>query len=365
MLAALPPVAGWLIGLAGEAGGEELAVRLALAGAQSLALMWSRRFPLTVLSVVVGLELALALLKMPILVAPLVAASRLGAWGRGDRRVIGVVAVLALLLTGLPITLLAIGDPVRVVAVYAAAAALFVGFCAVGRVDARQRDRIAELQARSRLLEVERAEAERRAAERERALLARELHDILNHSVTTMVVDAEAGADTGDDMERTLRRVARTGRESLAELRRLLGVLREPPGHDPLAPPPRLDQLDALLAAVPPGGPRVSLERRGEVRPADGSIELAAYRVVQEALTNAARHAGPVEVKVVLDYAPSRLSIQVTNPVSDVPGTIGNGAGVGLVGMRERVELLGGTVHAGRAGDVFEVRATLPLRSRS
>ncbi|SPL88722.1 two-component system sensor kinase [[Actinomadura] parvosata subsp. kistnae] len=278
---------------------------------------------------------------------------------------IGVVAVLALLLTGLPITLLAIGDPVRVVAVYAAAAALFVGFCAVGRVDARQRDRIAELQARSRLLEVERAEAERRAAERERALLARELHDILNHSVTTMVVDAEAGADTGDDMERTLRRVARTGRESLAELRRLLGVLREPPGHDPLAPPPRLDQLDALLAAVPPGGPRVSLERRGEVRPADGSIELAAYRVVQEALTNAARHAGPVEVKVVLDYAPSRLSIQVTNPVSDVPGTIGNGAGVGLVGMRERVELLGGTVHAGRAGDVFEVRATLPLRSRS
>ncbi|MFB4278281.1 sensor histidine kinase [Nonomuraea sp. MTCD27] len=365
LLAILPPLVGWLIGLAGELGGR-IALLLALACAQSLALMWSRRFPLTVLGVVIGLEVALALMKMPVLVAPLVAASRLGAWGRGDRRVFGVVAVLALLLTGLPVTLLTIGDPLRVVAVYTAIAVLFVGFWAVGRVDGRQRDRIRELQARSRLLEEERAEAERRAAERERALLARELHDILNHSVTTMVVDAEAGADTGEGMEETLRRVARTGRESLAELRRLLGVLREaPPGHNPLAPPPKLDQLDALVAAAPPGGPRVLLARRGEVRQVDASIELAAYRVVQEALTNVARHAGPVEVRVLLDYAPARLTIRVTNPVRDTAGTIGNGAGVGLIGMRERVELLGGSVRAGRDGGAFEVCATLPLRSGS
>ncbi|MFC7590786.1 histidine kinase [Nonomuraea antimicrobica] len=139
---------------------------------------------------------------------------------------VGIAAVLALLLIGLPLTLFSIGDPIRVLAVYAAVAVLFVGFWAVGRVDGRQRDRIRELQERSWRLEAERAQAERRAAERERALLARELHDILNHSVTTMVVDAEAGADTRDEMEETLRRVAHTGRESLAELRRLLGVLR-------------------------------------------------------------------------------------------------------------------------------------------
>ncbi|TDD22716.1 sensor histidine kinase [Nonomuraea diastatica] len=365
LLSVLPPLAGWLIGLAGELG-DELAVLLALAGAQSVALMWSRRFPLTVLGVVVCLELTLALLKMPVMVGPLVAASRLGAWGRGNRRVIGVVAVLALLLTGLPITLFAIGDPLRVVAVYTAIAVLFVGFWTVGRVDGRQRDRIRALQTRSRLLEAERAQAERRAAERERALLARELHDILNHSVTTMVVDAEAGADTRDSMEDTLRRVAHTGRESLAELRRLLGVLREaPPGHDPLTPPPKLDQLDALVAALPPGGPRVLMTRRGHVRQVDASIELAAYRVVQEALTNVAKHAGPVEVRVLLAYEPARLTIRVTNPVRGTSGTIGNGAGVGLVGMRERVELLGGSVRVCDDRGVFEVCATLPLRSLS
>ncbi|GAA5047767.1 signal transduction histidine kinase [Thermocatellispora tengchongensis] len=362
LLASLPPLVAWLIGQAGDRDGG-MAVVLSLACAQSLALMWSRRFPLSALSVVVALELTLALLKTPVLVAPLVAASRLGAWGRGDRRVIGVVAVLALLLAGLPITLFAIGDPLRVVAVYAALALLFVGFWAVGRVDGRQRDRIRELQARSRALEAEREQAERRAAERERALLARELHDILNHSVTTMVVDAEAAADTLDGMEETLRRVARTGRESLAELRRLLGVLRETPGHDPLSPPPKLDQLEALVAAVPPGGPRVVLEREGDVRQVDTSIELAAYRVVQEALTNVAKHAGPVDVRVVLAYAPARLTIRVANPLPGGPGAIGNGAGVGLIGMRERVELLGGSVRVTRGPGSFEVCATLPLRS--
>ncbi|MEO3875778.1 histidine kinase [Nonomuraea sp. B12E4] len=360
VLAILPPLVCWLIGRGQDAG------VLALACGQSLALMWSRRYPLTALGIVVALELALALMKMPVLVAPLIAASRLGAWGRADRRVIGVVSVLVLLLAGLPLTLLSIGDSMRVLAVYSALSLLFVGFWAVGRVDARQRDRIHELQERSRRLEAERTDLVRRAAERERALLARELHDILNHSVTTMVLDAEAGADTGDGMEETLRRVARTGRESLAELRRLLGVLREaPPGHNPLAPPPKLEQLDDLVAASPPGGPRVLLERRGAVRQVDASIELAAYRVVQEALTNVAKHAGAVDVRVLLAYEPVRLTIRVTNSVRGEAGTIGNGAGVGLIGMRERVELLGGSVKVTGDSGTFEVCATLPLRSVS
>ncbi|TDC09693.1 hypothetical protein E1267_06570 [Nonomuraea longispora] len=360
VLAILPLLVCWLIGR-----GEDVVV-LALACGQSLALMGSRRYPLTALGIVVALELALALMTMPVLVAPLVAASRLGAWGRGDRRVIGVVSVLVLLLAGLPLTLLAIGDPIRVLAVYSALALLFVGFWAVGRLDARQRDRIRELQERSQQLEAERTDLERRAAERERALLARELHDILNHSVTTMVLDAEAGADTRDSMEETLRRVAHTGRESLAELRRLLGVLREaPPGHNPLAPPPKLQQLDDLVAASPPGGPRALLERRGAVRQVDASIELAAYRVVQEALTNIAKHAGPVDARVLLTYEPARLTIRVTNPVRGGTRTIGNGAGVGLIGMRERVELLGGSVKVTSGSTTFEVRATLPLRSAS
>ncbi|MEU6716458.1 histidine kinase [Nonomuraea sp. NPDC046802] len=360
VLAVLPPLVCWLIGRGGDG------VVLALACAQSLTLMWSRRLPLTALGVVVALELALALMATPVLVAPLVAASRLGAWGRGDRRMIGVVSVLVLLLAGLPLTLSSIGEPMRVVAVYSALALLFVGFWAVGRVDGRQRDRIHELQERSRRLEAERADLERRAAERERALLARELHDILNHSVTTMVLDAEAAADTREDMEETLRRVAHTGRQSLAELRRLLGVLREaPPGHNPLAPPPKLQQLDDLVAATPPGGPQVRLERQGVVRQVDASIEQAAYRVVQEALTNVAKHAGPVDVRVLLVYEPGRLTVRVTNPVRGQAGTIAKGAGVGLIGMRERVELLGGSVTVTSDSGRFEVCATLPLRSMS
>ncbi len=346
--------------------GGEPGVQLALAGAQTAALMCSRRFPLAALAVTVALELALILVKMPVLVAPLVAASRLGAWGRSGHRVLGVAAVLALLGAGLPVTLVSLGDHLRVVAVYAVAAVLVVGFWAMGRVDGRRRDRIHELQARSRRLEAERELAERRAAERERTLLARELHDILNHSVTTMVVDAEAGADTRDDMEETLRRVARTGRESLAELRRLLGVLRQaPPGHDPLAPPPRLDQLDALVAAIPPGGPRATLIRSGDVRQVDTSIELAAYRVVQEALTNVTKHAGPVDVRVSLDYTATRLTVTVANDVPAVAPAGGGHGGVGLIGMRERVGLLGGTVDVTAGRERFEVRATLPLREVS
>ncbi|MGW0196142.1 sensor histidine kinase [Nonomuraea sp. NPDC003201] len=360
MLAVLPPLVCWLIGRGGDG------VVLALACAQSFALMWSRRLPLTALGVVVAFELALALMTTPVLVAPLVAASRLGAWGRRDRRRIGIVSVLVLLLAGLPLTLSSIGDPMRVVAVYSALALLFVGFWTVGRVDGRQRDRIHELQERSRRLEAERADLERRAAERERALLARELHDILNHSVTTMVLDAEAAADTREEMEETLRRVAHTGRQSLAELRRLLGVLREaPPGHNPLAPPPKLEQLDDLVAAMPPGGPQVRLERQGAVRQVDASIEQAAYRVVQEALTNVAKHAGPVDVRVLLAYEPARLTVRVTNPVRGEAGSIAKGAGVGLIGMRERVELLGGSVTVASGSGRFEVCATLPLRSMS
>ncbi|MEV4018940.1 ATP-binding protein [Nonomuraea angiospora] len=181
-----------------------------------------------------------------------------------------------------------------------------------------------------------------------------------------MVLDAEAAADTREKMEETLRRVAHTGRESLAELRRLLGVLREaPPGHNPLAPPLKLEQLDDLIAALPPGGPRVRLERQGAIRQVDASIEQAAYRVVQEALTNVAKHAGPVDVRVILAYEPARLTIRVTNPVRGAAATIGNGAGVGLIGMRERVELLGGSVKATGEGGTFNLCATLPLRSAS
>lgn len=134
---------------------------------------------------------------------------------------------------------------------------------------------------------------------------------------------------------------------------------------DELRPPPTLDQIEELVALIPEGGPRVTLERQGQVRPADTSIELAAYRVVQESLTNVAKHAGEVDTGVRLTYLPDSLEIEVHNAL---PGARRRRStpGTGLVGMRERVELLGGTLHAGTNDDGgFTVYATLPLRQQT
>jgi signal transduction histidine kinase len=365
LLVLLPPLAGWLISSATGLGPSSW-LMLALTCGQSFALLFMRRFPFAVFVVVTGLEISLAVMKMPVMAGFLVAAAALGSWGRGVRQRVGVAGGLSVLFAGVAYTSISSGQTAAVLLFFGVVAVLFLGSWGIGRARRRQRARIADLQVRSHRLEAERELAEQRAAERERALLARELHDILNHSVTAMVMDAESAADSGEITEASLRRVASTGRESLAELRRLLRVLRaDPSPHDPLAPPPRLKDLADLVESLPPGGPVVTLEQRGEEGPVDTSIELAAYRVVQESLTNVVKHAGSVEVAVVLSYLPTRLEIQVTNPIPASPTreALQNGSGVGLVGMRERVELLGGTLRLDRGPKQFSVHATLPLRS--
>jgi signal transduction histidine kinase len=398
LLVCLPPLVGGMIALAGGFDGPYWLLLLTFA--ESLVLAWYRRFPLAALIVVTGFDFLLAILDGPVFVGILVAASGLGAWGKPRQQRIGIGFVLGVLVTVAMLSLFVRHAAPHVVAlVFTIVTILILGFMAIGRLGARQRVRIQELRAHSRRLEASQELAEQRAAERERALLARELHDILNHAVTAMVLDAEVAADTGKDTAVTLRRVASTGRESLAELRRLLGVLRDPPdGHDPLAVPPRLDQLPELVS-----GARGRLEQRGEGRPVDASIELAVYRVVQESLTNVAKHAGDVEAEVVLSYAPDALEVRIANaaigadaagaasaagPATGATGaataaaagvqptricksseytvdkTIVERGGLGLIGMRERVELLGGQLQAGpRPDGGFEVRAVFPLRS--
>ncbi len=351
-----------MVTVAGGASGAQL---FGFAFAQSLALMWYRRFPLAVLVVVTGIELVLAATGQPIFVGVLVAVSGLGAWGIPRHQRIGVAFGLSVLVLILVRGIVTKDTNLLVDGVaFVAVTVIFLGFWLIGRLGAGQRQRIRELL-------VERELAERHAAERERALLARELHDILNHSVTAMVLDADAAVDSGDsaDARATLRRVADTGRDSLAELRRLLGVLRKgPPGadHDPLIVPPRLAQLDDLVASLPEGGPRVRLERHGNVRTVDTSIELAAYRVVQESLTNVTKHAGPVDVEVSLTYSPDGLAIRVANSAGPGPVTARDSGGMGLVGMRERVELVGGSLEASPHQDGgFTLLAFLPVRSAS
>jgi signal transduction histidine kinase len=370
LLACLPLLAALVAVLDARVDGP-IWVMIGLVLGQSLALLWCRRFPLTVLLAVTALEAALVVADMELLVGFLAATCGLGAWAGHRQQRAGLTFGFALMGLIMAASLSAGNRAGYVVPGTVALAALFAGFWLVGRLSAGHVRRFGELTRYSRRLEEDRALAVRRATERERTLLARELHDILNHAVTAMVLDADATAETGDERELRagLRRLAATGRGSLAELRRLLGVLRTAPGsidHDPLSVLPGLDEVEALLARRPAGGPRVRLERRGTVRPTDASVGQAAYRVVQESLTNVGRHAGAVDTGVSLAYAPEALTVRVTNAPPAGLGAVGGGSGLGLIGMRERVELVGGRLSAGpRADGGFVVTATFPLRAES
>ncbi|WP_232665924.1 sensor histidine kinase [Pseudonocardia sp. TRM90224] len=337
---------------------------------QSLALVWCRRFPLTVLVVVAVLEAALVMVDMELLVGFLGAACGLGAWANRRQQQAGLAFGFGLMALVLFMTLAGGNQPGYAVPGTAALTAMFVGFWMLGRLSARHLGRIGELMRYSRRLEQERASAERRAAERERVLLARELHDILNHAVTVMVLDADVTSETGDEAElrAALRRLAETGRTSLAELRRLLGVLRAVPDsadYDPLAILPGLDDVESLLTFLRDSGPRVRLERYGTPERIDASVSRAAYRVVQESLTNVGKHAGAVDVTVALVHTPEALTVRVSN-TPPIRTCASGGGGMGLIGMRERVELVGGTLATGhRADGGFEVNASFPMRGRT
>jgi|SRR5579862_2867643 len=199
----------------------------------------------------------------------------------------------------------------------------------------------------------------------ERARIARELHDIVAHHLTVIAIESEAARLTSPDLSADaggrLEAIASTAREALTETRRLLGVLREDSGGEAdRAPQPGLAELDELIDRARATGTTITLRRDGEVAPLPHSIDTAAYRIVQEALTNARRHAPGAEVDVEMSYRDQVLHLRVR----DYGPGAANGeavAGHGLMGMRERATLAGGTCSSGPAvGGGFEVVATLP-----
>lgn len=195
----------------------------------------------------------------------------------------------------------------------------------------------------------------------ERARMARELHDIVSHNLSVVVLQA-AGARAGGASASTLEKIERSGREALVEMRRLLGVLREDDGRDELlAPQPGIAELERLAESVCAAGVPVELELDGGLRPLPPAVELAAYRIVQEALTNVLKHAGAARVTVRVRLEGETLVVDVTDDGAD-PGTaLVNGGGHGLPGMRERAALFGGSVEAGSSpGGGFSVCARLP-----
>jgi signal transduction histidine kinase len=205
-------------------------------------------------------------------------------------------------------------------------------------------------------------EAELAAAE-ERARIARELHDVVAHGLSLMVVQAEAAEEmltrSPDAAVLPLHRVQDTGRQALAEMRRLLGVLRTDVGPPSTVPQPSLRRLPELVREAADVGLAVEVTVSGEPVELAPGRELAAFRIVQEALTNTRRHARAARACVRLDYSPTALRIEVTD---DGRGRTGTHAGHGLVGMRERAALYGGTLDVGpAAGGGFRVSAVLPV----
>jgi signal transduction histidine kinase len=221
---------------------------------------------------------------------------------------------------------------------------------------------------RRRAEHVRRVEAEsgalaQEAVAEERARIARELHDVVAHSVS--IISLQAGA-ADQYLERDpararehLAAVRGSARDALAEMRRLTGVLREEPaGYEPQ---PGLGRLAELVEQARAGGLDVTLAEEGERRAVPPGVDLAAFRIVQEALTNARKHAGPVAAQVRVRYADGGVEVEVSNDAGP-GGTDAEGAGHGLVGMRERVRVYGGTLQTGPAdGGGYRVRACLPL----
>jgi signal transduction histidine kinase len=222
----------------------------------------------------------------------------------------------------------------------------------------RGRDRRAEIAEREREL------AAREAVVEERARIARELHDVIAHNVSMMVVQAGAERRVLDSANGSTREVLQTieqiGRGALTEMRRLVGMLRAD-GEDPLAPQPGLDDVATLVGQVREAGLPVELTVEGERRDLPAGIELSAYRIVQEALTNALKHAGDAHAQVSIRYGADSLEVEILDDGRD--GANGRaGGGHGLVGMRERVALYGGRFDASRRpGGGFAVRAKLPI----
>ena len=210
----------------------------------------------------------------------------------------------------------------------------------------------------------ERADVLSRAAiAEERARIARELHDVVAHNVSVMVIQSQAAQQsTEPDSEagRALRSIESTGREALTEMRRLLGLLRREDEEVALAPQPSLRHLDHLTASVREAGLPVEVEIEGEPVSLPPGVDLSAYRIVQEALTNALKHAGAARARVVVSYGAGELELRISDDGAGAAAA--NGGGHGLIGMRERASVYGGVVESGsRPGGGYEIRARLPL----
>jgi signal transduction histidine kinase len=344
-----------------------LALGYALVLLHTLPLAARRRFPGTVLGISVASGLAIGALFLPpffLWPAILVAVYSVAAYGSRWVSLAGL-AVAELGLAAVWFTPAMLERSTFL---------LFMGIIAVawvlGHFVGDRQVYAAQLEERTAELERAREELARRAVAEERLRLARELHDVVAHAMSVIAVQSGVGAHVADsrpeEVGKALAAIEATSRAALTELRRLLGVLRQ--DSDPqasLTPVPGLANLDSLLAEVGKAGLAVRLRVEGTPLQLPAGVDLSAYRIVQEALTNVVKHAGPAHAQVTIGYRDQEVTVEVTDdgrgavpPASDGRA----GTGHGLIGMRERVAAFNGDLEVGpRPGGGFRVAARLPL----
>lgn len=241
------------------------------------------------------------------------------------------------------------------------ASLLFIGeilACWLVGVFVRARREAASLAGRNAALE---RQAERAVAA-ERARIARELHDIVAHHLSVVVLQAAGARASGRPATDSLEKIEHSGRQALTEMRRLLGVLREPHEDPVLTPQPGIGELAALAETVRAAGLPVRLSVDGDHATLPSAVDVSAYRIVQEALTNILKHAGPAHAEVAVGCAAGAVTIEVTDDGAGIPAAGAQPGGQGLAGMRERAAIFGGELLAGPGpGGGFTVRARLPL----
>jgi signal transduction histidine kinase len=343
-------------------------VVLALGAVGVLSLIWRARWPVGVLAVNLGVSLALELITGPDdypvalgLVLPVTIYSAAAhTLGRNETIAGGLLVASVPILTGAHALDYNWPDPgasTNVAIGFVFLTIIFRGAWLAGKWNQNRR-------AKQQALLAKRAEQAREALREERARIARELHDVLAHAISVIVLQARGArhalADPPQEASDAIDAIERTASQALGEMRRLLTVLRVDDSGAALTPQPSLARIDSLIGEVRAAGLPVKLQVEGNAHEVPAGIDLCAYRIVQEALTNALKHAAGATAEVVVRYGDHALDIEVTDTgIGHVNGSL---SGLGLAGMAERVALFGGEFENGPRPDRgYFVRARLPL----
>ncbi len=307
---------------------------------EALPLWWRRKYPVAVLLVIACVEIvkwATGLSNEPSGPALVFAVYAVSVYDRTVARLI--VAAAAIAIIAIAVALLVFGQFALSRILIPAGATSLVAWV-IGDYMRSRRQFFIDTVARHK-------QERDQAAEEERLRIARELHDVVAHNVSVMAIQAGAARVSGNSSKEALQSIESTARDTLAELNRLLGVLRKQSDDAPLTPQPGLDQVEALMKTVRDAGLEATLKVTGERRPLPAALDLSAYRILQESVTNVLKHAHASRVEITVAYQPDTVLITVSDNGIGEQQTAGASTGHGLIGMRERVELFNGELASG------------------